>query len=496
MQTQTETGIESRDCVEEGRQEASPWACWVNTIPGVGGGTLLRIRGICGNSRNFCRCLYQDFSERDLLEIGRLLFREETAAQRFAMKIRKARETDPEEEVRRLRQKGVSTVCYDDADYPDRLRQIHNPPYLLYYIGTLPSNEKHSIAIIGSRMATPYGREQARIFARTLAANGIQVISGMARGIDGIAGRAALDSAGMSVAVLGGGPDQCYPIENSSLYEDLKVNGCVMSEYHPGIVPAANFFPARNRIIAALSDAVLVIEAKEKSGTMLTVDFALEQGRDIFAVPGRVCDRTSRGCNLLLRQGAGIATCPEDLLEYFFGVGQDEAVEQVRLRELREKRASMVEKREQAAFLESSGRGPGFLRQLSLEDLEEEKMEPKAGVQEKEERRGTENTDRKEGADKEGKKTAAVQVRNQFLAREEAAKKARRAAAVAGLSLLEKNVLESLDSSTARNLDELLPEIRQKQKRSVSYAELVGAMTRLAVRDLVQEVRVGYYLAL
>ena len=151
-----------------------------------------------------------------------------------------------------------------------------------------------------------------------MASRGITIISGMARGIDGIAQTAALDAGGRSYAVLGCGVDICYPEENRSLYDRLLQQGGILSEYPPGTPPEARLFPLRNRIISGLADAVLVIEARKKSGTLITVDMALEQGRDVFALPGRVSDSLSDGCNRLIRQGAAPATCPEDLLEYFF----------------------------------------------------------------------------------------------------------------------------------------------------------------------------------
>jgi predicted Rossmann fold nucleotide-binding protein DprA/Smf involved in DNA uptake len=146
----------------------------------------------------------------------------------------------------------------------------------------------------------------------------------MARGIDGIAQKAALDAGGKSFAVLGCGVDICYPEENRELYERLQQEGGVLSEYSPGVQPVAKLFPPRNRIISGLSDLVLVIEARKKSGTLITVDMALEQGREVYALPGRVSDALSDGCNRLIRQGAGPATCPQDILEYFFGAGNEE----------------------------------------------------------------------------------------------------------------------------------------------------------------------------
>ena len=188
----------------------------------------------------------------------------------------------------------------------------------------MPLENEPAAAIIGARLASGYGREQARRFGRQIGARGISVISGMARGIDGIAQKAALDAGGRSYAVLGCGVDICYPEENRELYERLQQQGGVLSEYPPGMQPIAKLFPPRNRIISGLSDLVLVIEARKRSGTLITVDMALEQGREVYALPGRVSDSLSDGCNRLIRQGAGPATCPQDILEYFFGTGSEE----------------------------------------------------------------------------------------------------------------------------------------------------------------------------
>lgn len=210
---------------------------------------------------------------------------------------------------------GGGFCSLEDAEYPVRLRNIPDPPYLLYYRGRLPEEAVPAAAVIGARMASPYGREQACLFASGLAEAGVQVISGLARGIDGIAGRAALRVRGDSFAVLGCGTDQCYPAENRDLYAALEKRGGLLSELPPGTLPRPGFFSARNRIISGLADMVLVVEARENSGTMITVSAALEQGKEVFAVPGRNCDITSRGCNMLLTQGAGAAVHPQQLLE-------------------------------------------------------------------------------------------------------------------------------------------------------------------------------------
>lgn len=213
--------------------------------------------------------------------------------------------------------------CWDE-NFPERLRQLPDVPAFLYGRGRLPQEEKKAVAIIGARECSGYGREAAKYFAAGLAREGIVVVSGMARGVDGIAQTAALDAGGSSVAVLGCGVDICYPPENARLYEQLLQEGCLLSEYPPGTEPKASLFPPRNRIISGLSDLVLVTEARERSGTLITVDMALEQGRDVFAVPGRITDSCSRGCNRLIQNGAGMAVSVTQILEELKGmhVGQ------------------------------------------------------------------------------------------------------------------------------------------------------------------------------
>ena len=215
---------------------------------------------------------------------------------------------------------GCRFCCFDDPGFPARLKDIPEPPYGLFVRGQLPEPGRPSCAIVGARMCSAYGKEQAEQFASALSAAGVNIISGMARGIDGIAQHAAVRRGGHSYAVLGCGADVCYPEENRGLYSALQESGGIISEYLPGTPASARLFPQRNRIISGLSDLVLVIEARERSGTLITVDAALEQGREIYALPGRVSDSLSRGANRLIRQGAGIATCPDDILEALFGI--------------------------------------------------------------------------------------------------------------------------------------------------------------------------------
>ncbi len=210
---------------------------------------------------------------------------------------------------------GIRYISRDEDAFPKKMRELHDCPKGIFVRGKLPDPEKKTVAIVGARMCSPYGRATASYFARVLAANDVQIISGLALGIDGAAHEGALMSNGATFAVMAGGVDTCYPRTHIELYEQMRKTGGIISEEPCGCPPLAGLFPKRNRLISVLSDIVLVIEAKKKSGSLITADFAAEQGRDIFAVPGRLEDALSEGCNELISQGSGIAISPERMLE-------------------------------------------------------------------------------------------------------------------------------------------------------------------------------------
>ena len=205
-------------------------------------------------------------------------------------------------------------VIPEDPDYPAPLKDIPDPPVGLYVKGILPASSKPAAAIVGSRACSEYGKHQALRIAGDLADAGVGIVSGLAAGIDSFGHRGALDRNGYTVAVLGNGIDRCYPVTNLNLYERIAEKGAVISEYPPGTPGKPMYFPRRNRIISGLADLVIVIEAKKRSGSLITVERALEQGKDVMAVPGRIGDLLSEGCLSLIRQGAGIVTCTEDIL--------------------------------------------------------------------------------------------------------------------------------------------------------------------------------------
>jgi len=204
----------------------------------------------------------------------------------------------------RMNELGMAYLSRDNPRFPSLLKEIPDPPIGIFFIGDLPAVIPNKVAIIGSRKCSEYGLMSAQVIAKPLAAAGLVIVSGMARGVDSIAHRGALEGGGKTIAVLGCGADICYPAENKNLREEIIKNGCILSEYPPGTRPMPAFFPARNRIISGMSQGVLVTEASKKSGTLITVDQAIEQGREVLAVPGNISSRLSTGTNSLIRDGA------------------------------------------------------------------------------------------------------------------------------------------------------------------------------------------------
>lgn len=274
-------------------------------------------------NRGFLRSLASFGSPREIYRLTVSGALSEKVSERYAKKVMRmsefSRGYDVAEAYGRMRERGIFLVTEGEPRFPQRLTRIPDKPYALYCAGKLPPEGGKAVALIGARDCTAYGAYMAGKFGAAFAKAGVQVISGMARGIDGIGQTAALGEDGYSLGVLGCGVDICYPRENRMLYEKLLAKGGVCSEYPPGTEPRGVFFPPRNRIISGLCDAVLVVEAREKSGTLITVDMALEQGREVYALPGRATDPLSGGCNRLIRQGAGLVSTPEELMEELLG---------------------------------------------------------------------------------------------------------------------------------------------------------------------------------
>lgn len=230
------------------------------------------------------------------------------------LKVR--RTTSLDDLVTAVRRAGVQVMTWDSPEYPGLLSQIPDPPPVLFVYGELEPADAWAVAVVGTRKATTYGREVARRLAGELAQNGVTVVSGLARGIDGIAHQAALDAGGRTIAVLGSGVDVIYPAEHRALARAIAGgHGAVVSDYPLGTRPEATNFPPRNRIISGLSLGTVVVEAGLRSGALITADFALDHGRDVFAVPGSILSPGSAGCNRLLRDGAHVLTEVRDVLE-------------------------------------------------------------------------------------------------------------------------------------------------------------------------------------
>jgi DNA processing protein len=214
-----------------------------------------------------------------------------------------------------IHSKGIRVLTWMDELYPQRLKEIEQPPPVLYMRGELSQEDTWAVAIVGTRRVTPYGRQVTEEIASFLAANGVTIISGLARGVDAIAHNAALRAGGRTLAVLGSGVDKIYPPENRAMADQIMQHGAVLSDYVPGTPPESTNFPPRNRIISGLSMAVVVIEAGETSGALITAEFAAEQGREVFAVPGNILAPQSKGTNKLIQRGAHPLLSASDIME-------------------------------------------------------------------------------------------------------------------------------------------------------------------------------------
>lgn len=291
--------MEKKENVDFMREQ--PYAYWLHSINGIGNKTIKYLLSVAKTAENV-----YDMTDDDLhsyLKPMQLKY------------LRSSKNTwDPHKEYEKLEKNNIYFYNNHHPKFPSRLRDIPDAPYAIYVRGKLPKEDKKSIAVIGARLCSEYGRYVARKFGMELAKAGIQVVSGLASGIDGISQKAVIEAGGETFSVLGCGVDICYPKENEEIFNKIPKQGGIISEYCPGTLPKSQNFPPRNRIISGLSDAVLVIEAKQKSGSFITVDMALEQGREVYVIPGRVTDTLSIGCNRLIKQGAGIILSPEDLL--------------------------------------------------------------------------------------------------------------------------------------------------------------------------------------
>lgn len=279
---------------------------WIafNKVAGIGPARLAALIEVCGSLATAWKAPIQQLQQAglDRRSLENLLLAR--------------RQLHPEREWEEVQRAGVQVLTWDDPDYPENLRQIDNPPPVLYVRGQLYAYDSLAVALVGTRRASAYGREVAHTLAFELARNGITVVSGLALGVDAVAHRSALEASGRTLAVLGSGVDQIYPLQHRQLAEEIMANGALISEYPVGTRPEANNFPPRNRIISGLSRLVVIVEAGQRSGALITAQFAADQGRDVFAVPGNILTPGSFGCNDLIRQGAIPLLAASDLLEH------------------------------------------------------------------------------------------------------------------------------------------------------------------------------------
>jgi DNA processing protein len=282
-------------------------AYWVvlSMATGIGPVRFQRLLEICGGARGAWQA-----SDRELAAAG--------LERRTADSLRRLRQgTRPEAVANRLAQLGIRALTLLDDEYPCNLRQVADAPPVLFVRGSLRPADGQAVALVGTRRATAYGRAVAERLAGDLASAGVTVVSGLAKGVDTSAHLATLEAGGRTLAVLGNGLDRVYPPENGALARRIADNdrGALVSEFAPGVPPDAVNFPRRNRIISGLSRATVIVEAGERSGALITADFALEQGREVLAVPGSIFNLMSVGAHQLLRQGATPVTCAGDILE-------------------------------------------------------------------------------------------------------------------------------------------------------------------------------------
>lgn len=277
---------------------------WLADIPGIGSKTALNLIRYFGSAENVHECSFTELMSSGLVN--------EKAAGSI---IKNRRMEYLDDYLKNVKENGIKVHTIFDEEYPENLRNIYDPPLILYVKGELLPQDAIAVAIVGSRKASNYGLKAAERISARLAEMGITIISGMALGIDSAAHRGALAAKGRTIAVFGCGLKHIYPISNLNLSMKIQQNGALISEYPFDTEPHARQFPARNRIISGMSLGVVVVEAGEKSGSLITADFALEQGREVFAVPGNISSPNSRGTNALIKSGAKLVSKIEDIVE-------------------------------------------------------------------------------------------------------------------------------------------------------------------------------------
>ena len=432
---------------------------WLHNVPGIGRITMQKI-------------LVQMTPEelyKSKLEKTNSIF---TKKQMDAIAESKNR-WDIEKEWEKLEKRKIKLLCLGEENYPEKLSKISDPPIILYQKGKDNLLEKPSVAVIGARACSHYGSLAAKELGRELVHMGIVVVSGMARGIDGICQWAALEHGGESVGVLGCGVEVCYPPENRSLYDRLQQEGTLVSENPPFMQPSAGLFPLRNRIISGLADMVVVVESREKSGTLITVDMALEQGKEVYAIPGRMTDSVSRGCNKLIKQGAGVILSPREFVEEICPI-------------LLQKYQNIVEDKnikEKKSWQERSLRHEGEKGERRQEEKADKYIGLKVAASEEEKKESLEakNVDKSIGlkAVTEEEKKEILQEKN-----------VDKSIGLKAVTEEEKSILRALDVSL-KNIEEIYVEVR-KEIKGITLNKIMEILLQLQLNNIVKEEN-GYY---
>lgn len=282
-----------QEAAENQRKNDFKYDFWLASLTNINSSKRIQVRELCGNAQAVYELREETLKNMHLFTDNEL------------QHLLESRKKDLNRAWERFMGQNIQMFPIGSRQYPQRLAEISQPPYAIFCKGSMPDARK-SVGIVGARVCSEYGRSIATKLGKMLAGKDVQVISGMALGIDSASHAGALQGKGSTFAVLGCGCDICYPKNARNLYENIQTSGGILSEYPPGTEPLPYRFPERNRIISALSDCLVVVEAKKKSGSLITADASLEQGKDVYAVPGRFGDALSEGCNALIGQGAGI----------------------------------------------------------------------------------------------------------------------------------------------------------------------------------------------
>lgn len=304
------------------KREEKAAKCMLHSVKGVGHRSLIKIKEQFGSYLGF-------------LQLNGAQLRQASLPPAMLDEIIALRQRlEPLGFLEKLERSDIGVTVIEEPAYPQALRYIANPPAILYYRGQIGEINNFSLAVVGCRAATPYGKHTARNLGQALARHQVTVVSGMARGIDREAHLGALEGQGLTIGILGNGIDVIYPRENKALYDQVAREGLILSEFSPGTHPEPRNFPMRNRLISGLAQGVVVVEARLKSGALITVDFALEQGKDVFAVPGPLSSPASTGTNKLLQQGAIMYTEISDIIQEYAHLAQGSGPKEIKQAEL------------------------------------------------------------------------------------------------------------------------------------------------------------------